>query len=86
MYSILGINNENFIHILPGNHNYYGYIIPELRHRRSLLQIDTQLQRYYVHPDVERMARISYKGAHKSVLLLPIRVKGCHPKGEYAFT
>jgi len=41
-----------------------------------------QLQRYYMHPDVERMARISYKGAHKSVLPLPIRVKGCHPQGR----
>lgn len=54
--------------------------------RKLLLQIDMQLQPHYVHPDVERTARISYKGAHKSVLPPPIRVKGTIHKGEYAFT
>lgn len=54
--------------------------------RRSLLQIDMQLQLHYAHPDMERMARISYKGVHKSVLPSSIWVKGTIYKREYAFT
>lgn len=54
IYFILVINDENFIRILLGDRNYYGYIIPEtslhFTGRRSRLQIDMQLQLRYAHP------------------------------------